>query len=288
MTEIVRADDGRRIAVEQSGDPSGRPVFLLHGTPGSRMGPAPRGMLLYRLGIRLIAFDRPGYGGSDRLEGRDVAAAAVDVLTIAEALKLDTFALVGRSGGGPHALAAAALLPGRVTRVAALVSLAPQGAEGLDWYEGMTESNVVEYNAAASGVGVLETRLAPKAAAIRANPESLISGLYQELSPSDRQTVADLGIRRMLVDNFAEGLKHSAYGWIDDAMAFSKPWGFDPADIAVPTLLWHGALDGFSPVGHARWLADRIPDAKVIVQPGVAHFGALDILPDMLPWLVES
>ena len=168
MTDIVLTDDGRRVAVEQFGDAAGRPVFLLHGTPGSRMQPVPRGMVLHHLGVRLITFDRPGYGQSERLPGRDVAAAAIDVKAIADQLGLDTFALVGRSGGGPHALACAALLPGRVTRVAALVTLAPQAAEGLDWFEGMTESNVVEYNAAASGAGVLETRLAPRAAEIRA------------------------------------------------------------------------------------------------------------------------
>src|SRR5690606_26673026 len=124
LTRIVVTPDGRRLAVEQRGRPDGHPVFLLHGTPGSRLGPRPRASVLYRLGIRLITFDRPGYGGSDRMRGRRVADVAADVACIADALGLGAFAVVGRSGGAPHALACAALMPDRVTRVAALVGLA--------------------------------------------------------------------------------------------------------------------------------------------------------------------
>ena len=128
-----------------------RPIFLLHGTPGSRLGPHPRSSVLHRLGVQLIAFDRPGYGESDRMAGRQVADVAADVLAIADAYGLDRFAVVGRSGGGPHALACAALLPERVTRAAVLVGLAPHGAAGLDWFDGMAESNVTEFTAAANG-----------------------------------------------------------------------------------------------------------------------------------------
>ena len=136
----VKTPDGRQLSTQTYGDPDGKPVFLLHGTPGSRIGPHPRGTVLHRLGVRLIAFDRPGYGDSDRFEGRRVADAATDVLAIADAFDLDKFAVVGRSGGGPHALACAAKLPDRLTRAAVLVGLAPPVADGLDWYEGMTRA----------------------------------------------------------------------------------------------------------------------------------------------------
>src|SRR5580693_7584726 len=117
----VRTADGRRLSTQSSGDPDGKPVFVLHGTPGSRLGPHPRSSVLHRLGVRLISFDRPGYGESDRMEGRKVADVAADVLAIADDLGLKTFSVVGRSGGGPHSLACAALLPERVTRAAVLV-----------------------------------------------------------------------------------------------------------------------------------------------------------------------
>lgn len=129
-------------------------MFLLHGTPGSRLGPAPRPSVLYRMGIRLITFDRPGYGGSDRSLGRTVSAAADDVRLIADALGIGRFGVVGRSGGAPHALACAALIPERIARAGSLVGLAPPDAADLDWFDGMTEANVLAYvNAAAGGTG---------------------------------------------------------------------------------------------------------------------------------------
>ncbi|WP_371479963.1 alpha/beta fold hydrolase [Kitasatospora sp. NBC_00315] len=281
---VVKTTDGRTLAVESLGDPRGRPVFLLHGTPGSRFGPAPRSSVLYRLGVRLIAFDRPGYGDSDRLPGRRVAAAAVDVRTIADELGLTDFAVLGRSGGGPHALACAALLPGRVTRVAALVSLAPRDAPGLDWYGSMTASNVHAYQEAEQGHHRMEASMQFRSLQIKDDPVRLLLGLAPELPPTDRTVVADEGIRRMLASNFREAFRHNADGWIDDVLAFTAPWGFQVEDVAVPAWLWHGADDRFSPVEHSRWLADRIPGAELFLEPGAAHFGALRVMTAALKW----
>lgn len=285
MTIEVVSSDGRRLAVEESGNPDGYPIVLLHGTPGSRFGPSPRAGVLYRLGIRLISFDRPGYGYSERRPGRTVSDVASDVEAIAAALGLDRFAVAGRSGGAPHALACAALLPHRVTRAAALVGLAPPGAEGLRWFDGMHESNIVEYGVARTGPIAVAARLTVAAEQIREDPFSMIIGLREQVPESDRRVVADDGIRRMLVRNFAEGLRESADGWVDDVIALTSAWGFDPADIAVPTLLWHGEDDVFSPAGHTSWLGSRIPGALVRIQPDAAHFGALDVLPEVLLWL---
>jgi len=281
----VRTGDGRQLSTQVYGDPEGRPVFLLHGTPGSRLGPHPRSAVLHRLGVRLVSFDRPGYGGSDRLEGRRVADVAADVLAIADARDLEQFSVVGRSGGGPHALACAALLADRVTRVAVLVGIAPHGADGLDWFDGMAQSNVTEYTAAANSYADIVARTREVASAVRADPASLIARLHAELPDPDRRVVADRGIRSMLIETYAEALRTSDYGWIDDVVAFCSDWGFDPASIPVPVLLWHGASDVFSPASHARWLAGKIPNAAVVVQAGAAHFGALDVLPDILRWL---
>ncbi|MET8141779.1 alpha/beta hydrolase [Sphaerisporangium sp. NPDC005288] len=260
-------------------------MFLLHGTPGSRIGPCPRGAVLYRLGVRLITFDRPGYGRSDRLIGRSVAAAAEDVEAIADALEIDRFAVVGRSGGGPHALACAALLPARVTRAAVLVGLAPHAAEGLDWFGGMAASNITEYTVALAGRSRFADWLAPTAQEIRADPGSLIADLYAELPEADRRMVANPGVRAMLLANYAEALRHSEDGWVDDAIAFCSPWGFDLTVIQAPTLLWHGGKDRFCPVDHSHWMAARIRTAIMRVEPEAAHFGALEALPDLLPWL---
>ncbi len=288
MKRTVRTADGRRLTTQMYGDPDGKPVFLLHGTPGSRLGPHPRAAVLHRLGVRLISFDRPGYGESDRMAGRRVADVAADVQTIADAYGLRKFAVVGRSGGGPHALACAALLPERTTKAAVLVSLAPRGADGLDWFDGMARSNVIEFTAASNGYEGIAAHTKAVADAIRADPVSLIARLQAELPDPDKRVVADRGIRSMLVRTYAEAMRTSDYGWIDDALAFCSPWGFDPAAVTVPALIWHGANDVLSPVSHARWLAGRMPSATVIVQAGAAHFGALDVLPDILRWLSAS
>jgi pimeloyl-ACP methyl ester carboxylesterase len=286
----VRSADGlREITVAEFGDPSGYPVFLMHGTPGSRLGPVPRPFRLYELGVRLISFDRPGYGGSDRLESRRVADVVPDVEAIADKLGIDEFAVLGRSGGGPHALACAALLPpGRVTRAAALVSLAPR-TNGFDWFAGMSESNVREYTAAVTNPAELTALLVRAAAAIKADPASHVAAtLSPEMPEPDRIIMRDARLRALLAENFAEALRDSAVGWIDDALAFCSPWGFDPADITVPVLIWHGQDDVFSPVSHSQWLAERIPDAILEIPPDCAHFGALEVVPDVLSWLIKE
>ncbi|MGI5448979.1 alpha/beta fold hydrolase [Streptomyces sp. CA-243310] len=288
MRHQVRTADGRALAVERWGDPDGKPVFLLHGMPGSRLGPAPRGMVLYQRRMQLIAYDRPGYGGSDRHPGRTVADVAQDVAAVADALGLDAFAVAGRSGGSAGALACAALLPDRVTRTAAMVGLAPRDAEDLDWFAGMADSNVREYTTAADDPEELAARLTPRAAGIRADPGRLLDELRRELTDNDRMIVSDAGLRSMLLRNYREGLRTSADGWIDDVLAFSRPWGFDPADIRTPVMIWHGELDVFSPVGHSRWLARRIPGATTTIDPAAAHFAALRALPDVLNWLLRD
>ncbi|MFJ4676573.1 MULTISPECIES: alpha/beta fold hydrolase [unclassified Kitasatospora] len=287
-TRRIETPDGGVLAVETSGDPSGRPVFLLHGTPGSRVGPAPRSAVLARMRVRLISFDRPGYGDSTRLPGRAVAAAATDVAVIADALGLDRFAVVGRSGGGPHALACAALLPDRVRRAATQVSLAPRHADGLDWFEGMTPSNEQAYRQAELGQPRIAGQFQLRSRVIRRDPAQLIRNLVPELTPPDRTVVADIGIRRMLHSTYRQAFRYGADGWIDDVLAFIADWGFAVESIRAPVRLWHGAEDRFSPVGHSSWLADHIPGAQLYLEPGAAHFGALKEMTDAIRWAAHA
>jgi pimeloyl-ACP methyl ester carboxylesterase len=288
MVSTLFTRDGRALTYAQHGDPAGRPVFVMHGTPGSRIGPIPRASRLYRQGVRLIAYDRPGYGGSERLAGRAVAHAARDVADLADALEIERFAVVGRSGGAPHALACAALLPERVTRAAALVACAPYTLVGPHWYDGMTASNVREYSTAEAGPAALEAYLGAQVKAIRADPEAHLPFDRDDLVRPDRMVMADHGIRGMLFDNFREALRLTPYGWIDDSLSLVRPWGFDPAAIRVPVRLWHGAEDIYAPVAHTRWLARRIPGAQMVIQPESGHFGSIEVLPGTLSWLVTD
>ncbi|MGH3416946.1 MAG: alpha/beta fold hydrolase [Actinocrinis sp.] len=286
-TTIVTTGD-RRITVEEWGAPDGIPVLLMHGTPGSRLGPRPRASVLYRLGIRLVVYDRPGYGGSDRKPGRRVADGATDAAVVADRLGIGRFAVVGRSGGGPHALACAALLPDRVTCAAVLVSIAPRDAPGLEWLSGMNAANRQAYAIAEAGMERLTVWYESQAAATRADPRTMLAFLNPHLSEPDRRVVADYGIRQMLESNFSEAFRDSAAGWIDDTLAFTTPWGFDPAAIDMPVLLWHGAEDEFAPIGHTRWLATQMRHAALVVAFGAAHFGALAVLPQVLGWAVRG
>lgn len=279
---------GRRLTVDISGAPDGIPVFLLHGTPGSRRGPKPRSGVLYRRGVRLVTYDRPGYGGSTPHNGRSVADAAADVAAIADQLGIGRFSVVGRSGGGPHALACAALLPDRVARTAVLVSLAHPDASNLQWYSGMTQANTRDFAAASADPLGLAESLKQQAERTLLDPESLLVELETEMTAPDRRVVQDLSIRSLLTQAYREALRAGPHGWIDDVLALRRDWGFSLSAISGPVRLWHGEQDNFAPVSHTRWLAGQIRNVEVHVQPGAAHFGAVEILPRMLSWLAAA
>jgi len=288
VTQVVHAPSERTLSVESIGAPSGRPVFLLHGTPGGRNGPRPRGIFLYRLGIRLLSYDRPGYPGSSRQPERTVADAADDVEAIADHFGIDRFSVVGRSGGAPHALACAALLKERVVCAAALGSLAPYDAEDLDWEAGMTGSNVKAYADAQDDLDALEAKLESQAKQVRGDSDGLLKLLWPELVGPDKEVIGDIALRQLIAKVHVEALNGTADGWIDDVKALSRPWGFDLSDITVPVKLWSGSEDIFSPVGHTYWLERNIKGAEVEIEDKKGHFDAVETLPKILTWVAAK
>lgn len=289
VTQQIYDRKGLRLSVESLGDPQGKPVFLLHGMPGSRGGPRPRHIVLYRLGIRLITFDRPGYPGSDRDPGREVASAAENVRAIADKFNFDRFSVVGRSAGGPHALACAALLPDRVISAAALASLAPRDANALDWEAGMTQSNVKAFRLAQEDPLALRAMLTEKADQVSRASEGLLRTLRPEMGEQDKKVIGDTELSRIIANNHIDALSNKCVdGWVDDVLALARPWGFQPAEITVPVKLWGGQGDVFSPVTHTYWLAEQISGAAVEIGDGKAHFGAVEILPSILTWLTKK
>ncbi|WP_433047359.1 alpha/beta fold hydrolase [Dactylosporangium sp. CS-033363] len=286
-TLLASRDDELKVAYQVVGDPTGFPVILAHGTPGSRIGPRPRGITLYRHGIRLICYDRPGYGQSDRREGRDVADSARDVAAVADHLGLDRFAVLGRSGGGPHALACAAdpELRGRVTSVAVLVSFAPADSPDLDWYSGMNADNVRGFGRDARDTAAVKAEITHRAELATKDPRQLMLHLEQQMTAMDRQVVSQFGLRRTILDAYREALRNGPYGWIDDVLALGQSWKFDLGAIdttLTDVLIWHGKHDTFAPVDHARWLAGAIRGAVFEEQRDAAHFDAMEALPLVL------
>lgn len=267
----VKTNDGRQLRVHESGDPQGLPVVIHHGTPGSGLPYAPQSEDAKARGLRLISYDRPGYGDSTRAPGRSVSGAAADVEAIADALGIEQFATWGMSGGGPHTLACAALLPKRVVAVASLASIAPVDADGLDFSSGMGELNVREFGVALEGIEPLERFLRAEIDSfLQADVAAMTEGLRTLLSPEDA-AVLDQELAEYLLAVMRDGVRNGPDGWVDDDIAFVSAWGFDPATIRVPALVWQGERDFFVPPAHGRWLIQRIPGVDGRVTAGDGH-----------------
>jgi pimeloyl-ACP methyl ester carboxylesterase len=273
--QAAEARDGRALAFAEWGDPDGFPVFSLHGTPTSRLWRHPDESRYAEAGARVITYDRPGYGGSDRHRGRRVVDCAADVEAIADRLGLDRFAVTGRSGGGPHSLAVAARLPERVVRAESVVGIAPFDAAGLDWFHGMDALNVRETSWAVAGEEVAARELEREAAELLARIESDASAVLGDdwqLAPVDRAALARPELADVIREAFGEAFRNGVWGWVDDDLAFVSGWGFDVAEIRVPTRVVYGAADALVPAGHGEWLASHIPGAELVVERGLGHF----------------
>ena len=285
----VKTNDRRTLRVHEGGDPDGAPVLVEHGTPmtGQLFGPHVEDAR--RRGIRLIGYDRPGYGGSTAHEDRSVADAAADVVAIADSLGLERIAVWGISGGGPHALACAALLPERVVGVASLASVAPSDAEDLDWTAGMGEANLEEFEATRRGRAALEQYLRGEAEGLLASDaDQLVEALQSLLTPVDAAALTG-ELAAYMADSMLNALRGSIDGWLDDDLAFVEPWGFGVEEIRVPVLLWQGRQDRFVPPAHGDWLAARIPgvDARISDEDGHLTLLARRI-PEVHAWLLQQ
>jgi pimeloyl-ACP methyl ester carboxylesterase len=282
----VRAPGGLTLAVEEGGDPDGVAVLHHHGTPGSRVLD-PRWVAdAAERGIRLIGYDRAGYGESDRRPGRTVADIAADAAAIADALGIDRFATWGASGGGPHALACAALLGDRVVAAATIAGAAPFDAPDLDFMAGMGEDNVQEFAAAIAGESTLRPLVeAMSAGLLGATSEQLVESLRTVLSPPDVAVVSG-ELADFLLASIGTGIGGGVDGWIDDDLAFVKPWGFDPAAISAPLQVWQGEQDLMVPAAHGKWLVSHLPGAEARISAGDGHLTLIELhLGEVHAWL---
>jgi pimeloyl-ACP methyl ester carboxylesterase len=271
VAQTIQTREKRTLDLHEDGDPAGYPVIYHHGTPSAGLLYEPHAALAREQGIRLIGYDRPGYGNSTRAKNRRVEDCVADVTEIADALRLDSFATWGISGGGPHALACAALFDDRLKAVASLAAVAPYGADGLDWLVGMGEDNHIEFGQVLEGEEALRAYCSTATEQmVNAKPEELVQVLDSLLGPEDKSVLTGRFAEYMLACDH-HGLEHGVDGWVDDDFAFFEPWGFDVADISRPVLLLHGEDDRFVPVSHGHWLAARIPGVEARIDAADGH-----------------
>jgi pimeloyl-ACP methyl ester carboxylesterase len=281
---------GRQLDVLMAGRGLPRTLVFHSGTPSAALPFPPLIEAAADSGVRLVTYSRPGYGESSPARGRSVADAAADTAAVLDVLGIGEFVTLGWSGGGPHALACAAGLPGRCRAAATLAGVAPHHADGLDWLAGMGPENVEEFTLATRGEQALTPYLEEAAAGLAgvtgAEVAKSLGGL---VSPVDTASLTG-ELAEYLAAGFRRAVSTGIAGWRDDDLAFVRDWGFDLASIAVPVSVWQGDQDRMVPPSHGRWLARHVPNARDHFSPGEGHLslaGALDRIVADLAALAE-
>jgi pimeloyl-ACP methyl ester carboxylesterase len=272
MTEqrLIPTPDGRQLEVRIVGPERGRILLFHHGSPGAGL-PSPTWIAAAaERDLRYVCIVRPGYGDSMRHAGRSVADVAPDVIAVLDALDAGHVLTLGISGGGPHALATAALLPDRVAAAATIGSVAPYEADGLDFLAGMGSENIEEFGAAVAGSAELAAFLEAAAPAFRTATGTQIAAAFGDLVPEVDRAALTGEMADSLAADIRASLRNGIWGWHDDDLAFTKPWGFDLASIRIPVTVWQGEQDRMVPYAHGRWLAGRIPGvhARLLAEHG--------------------
>lgn len=263
-SSTITLPDGRRLGFAEYGDPAELPVLYCHGFPSCRLEPS----MLPVSGIRLIAVDRPGYGLSDPLPGRTLLDWPGDIASVADTLGLDRFAIAGVSGGAPYAAACAARLKDRIIGLALICGIAPPGG---GWEVGGAAARLMTLDRLPGTVPVIAA-LARRLVVGVDSPKLLKTLLRFGHLPETDCAVLSAGFGIPVLDSFREALRQGIDGAVSDARIYARPWGFDPAGIVAPTVIWHGNLDNQVPIAAAQVYARLIPHARLCVLEGEGHF----------------
>jgi len=281
-----RLRDGRLLAFSEWGEASGAPVLFLHGAYGSRLERHPDDTILSRLGVRLVTFDRPGFGRSEFQPGRTITAIAGDVAELADALAIERFAVAGWSAGSIFALACAHGLARRVLRVASIGSVAPFDRPGAT--AGWPLGARLLFGAARRAPALLALRLAWLERGGRRDPEAFLDRLWSHADASDRAVLARPEVRALLLADVAECFRQGIRGPAREEGLRARPWGFALAEVRVPVVLWHGRRDRNTPLAMAHHLAAALPCAELREVPDAGHCVAIDAWEAILRDLVEA
>jgi pimeloyl-ACP methyl ester carboxylesterase len=258
---VVATLDGRNLDVYLAGPADGEVMFFHSGTPSAPLVYEPMVEQMAARGLRYVAFSRPGYGSSTRRPGRSIADVVDDTQTVLDHLGADRAWILGWSGGGPHALACAALMPERCRGIATIASVAPYPAEGLDYLADTGRENVEEFMAALEGPDALLLFKECNWPIFRAvTGDEIAASLGDLIDEVDRASLTG-AFADYIAASSREALRESYWGWFDDDMAMIKPWGFEVGAIRLPVHIWQGRHDRMVPYGHGQWLASHIASA---------------------------
>lgn len=284
-TVQLRVPHGRSLDLFLAGPEDGTPLVFHCGTPGAGLPFDPFVATLAERGLRYVGFSRPGYGSSTRRQGRSVVDVVEDTAAVLDSIGAERCYMIGWSGGGPHALACAAILPDRVIATATIGGVAPYPAKGLDWTAGMGAENIEEFGAALAGAEQLIAFKEREAPALRVvTPEKVADAFGDLIDDVDRASLTG-EFAGWAADLFHEALRLGYWGWFDDDMAFINPWGFALEEIRTPVFVWQGAHDRMVPFAHGEWLAAHISSARPRL---FAEHGHLTLAVDSIPLIVDE
>jgi len=276
----IKLSDGRTLSYAEYGDPAGSPLFYFHGLPSCRLEARIAGPPAERLGVRVIALDRPGFGRSDFQKGRTIADWPDDVTEAANQLGIERFAVLGESGGGPYAAACARAIPQRLTK-AGIVSgwgpaNEPAARSGLPWSSRLTLAlwrrlpflvyHTMWYLA-------LSVRLFPRLVRWFAR---------RRLPPVDRRIVDRPEMKVMMLDALRETFRQGGRGQSRELLLFARPWDFRLDDITTEVHLWHGEADETVPVSMGRYVAKTVPNCRATFLSGAGHFWIFEHFDEVL------
>lgn len=270
----IRLPDGRLLAYAEYGHPKGKPVFYFHGLPGSRLQPKLAGSAAARPGVRIIAFDRPGFGLSDFQPARKIGDWPADVTAAADSLGIDRFAVMGVSGGGPYAAACALMIPQRLTAAAIVSGIGPTGPPGAT--AGMRWQARLSILLASHSPRLARLLIWRTARAARRNPARLLSHLTANASDADKAVLARPQVKAAMQEDLAEAFRRGGRGPAWEMVLYARPWGFRLEDISMEVLLWHGEKDLTVPPAMGRYQARAIPNCRATFCPTDGHFLIID------------
>ena len=280
----ITLPDGRLLGYREYGAPGGVPVLFFHGIPGSRLSPAPVDEQARRRGVRIIGIDRPGMGLSTYQPDRRFLDWPADIAALTAALGVDRFALVGISGGAAYVAACALRLPRRIISAGIVSGMGPMDTPGAtEGMRGMTRRRKLEI-ALARRAPRLVTLLGASDLQRRSDPNlaDVVAAMAAEMSPADRELLAQPEIAQAVRQDFAEAFRQGSRGMIWDLILYARPWGFDLRDIPIEVHVWHGDADVTVPIAFGQALAETIPHAQPRFIPDEGHMMAFSYADELL------